>query len=136
VWLASAHNPFTLYPSTSKVRDSEVATLYSATSVPSTTPLAATAARLPNSILSPPLSHPGSPQRGENWLIEDSTLHVKTPRAEYCARELAADARPLYELPDNVIEGAHGLVRSIILNDRMHALTVDTSGEVAVWDLV
>jgi len=35
-----------------------------------------------------------------------------------------------------VIKGGHGLVRSVILNDRIHVLTVDTSGEVKVWDIV
>jgi WD repeat-containing protein 48 len=61
---------------------------------------------------------------------------VNTAHADYEERELAADAVPLYTVPDDVIPGDHGLVRSIILNDRIHALTVDTSGEVAVWDMV
>ncbi|KAG9029580.1 hypothetical protein FS837_003512, partial [Tulasnella sp. UAMH 9824] len=38
--------------------------------------------------------------------------------------------------PNDVIQGTHGLVRSVILSDRIHALTVDTAGEVAVWDIV
>lgn len=57
-------------------------------------------------------------------------------RAKFEERELASDAVPLYNVPDDVVHGDHGLVRSIVLNDRMHALTVDISGEVAVWDLV
>ena len=50
--------------------------------------------------------------------------------------EVAADAVPLRLEADEVIEGEHGLVRCVMLNDRMHALTVDTAGEVAVWDVV
>jgi WD repeat-containing protein 48 len=52
-------------------------------------------------------------------------------------RDLAADATPLLSKPDGVIKGDHdGLVRSVMLNDRIHALTVDTSGEVKIWDAV
>ena len=57
-------------------------------------------------------------------------------RANYENRDLAVDAVPLLTLPDEVIKGGHGLVRSVILNDRIHVLTVDTSGEVKVWDIV
>jgi WD repeat-containing protein 48 len=67
---------------------------------------------------------------------EDTFQPVNTARADYEARELAADAAPLYTAPDDIITGDHGLIRSTILNDRIHALTVDTSGEVAVWDIV
>ena len=49
---------------------------------------------------------------------------------------VVGDAIPLHSIPDEVIEGEHGLVRAIVLNDRVHALTVDTAGEVAVWDIV
>lgn len=61
---------------------------------------------------------------------------VHDPRTAYEAREFAADAEPLNANPDAVIAGSPGLVRAILLNDRMHALTVDTTGEVAVWDIV
>ncbi|PPQ84564.1 hypothetical protein CVT26_002896, partial [Gymnopilus dilepis] len=50
--------------------------------------------------------------------------------------DLASDATPLFASPDFVIPGSHGLVRSVILNDRIHALTVDTAGMVGVWDVV
>ena len=58
------------------------------------------------------------------------------PRSPLLAREIAADAMPLCGAPSAVIQGEHGLVRSVVLNDRIHALTVDTAGEVAVWDIV
>ncbi|KAG8787654.1 hypothetical protein FRC12_015381 [Ceratobasidium sp. 428] len=37
------------------------------------------------------------------------------------------------ELADE-IAGSRGLVRSVVLNDRIHALSVGTRGQVAVWD--
>jgi WD repeat-containing protein 48 len=60
------------------------------------------------------------------------------PRArdEYEDREVASEAKPLRLVPDEVIAGRPGLVRSIILNDRQHVLTVDTEGEVGVWNIV
>jgi WD repeat-containing protein 48 len=57
-------------------------------------------------------------------------------RVAYENREVAADAVPLYERPDDVIEGTRGIVRSVVLNDRWHALTVDTCAQVGVWDIV
>jgi WD repeat-containing protein 48 len=56
-------------------------------------------------------------------------------RVAYENREIAANAIPLYEKPDDIIEGTRGIVRSVILNDRWHALTVDTRGQVGVWDI-
>ena len=61
---------------------------------------------------------------------------TKTARNEYEDREVASEAEPLLDAPDHVIRGEIGLVRSIILNDRTHALTVDTAGEVAIWDII
>ncbi|KAF9269053.1 WD40 repeat-like protein [Marasmius fiardii PR-910] len=50
--------------------------------------------------------------------------------------ELASEAVPYNTEPDSIIPGDAGLVRCVILNDRIHALTVDTAGEVGVWDIV
>lgn len=51
-------------------------------------------------------------------------------------RDVSSEAKPLREKPDAVIEGSPGLIRSLILNDRLHVLTLDTQGEVAVWHLI
>ncbi|KAI0707436.1 hypothetical protein C8T65DRAFT_740369 [Cerioporus squamosus] len=119
--------------------DPEVATLYSAASVLS----------VPRMVRSPvqnifasggPGSH--SPMRSDTIHsltrpTEESQTIQMTPRsrAAYDVREVAADAIPLRLEPDEVIHGEHGLVRCVMLNDRLHALTVDTAGEVAVWDV-
>lgn len=42
---------------------------------------------------------------------------------------------PLHTVPDEVIHGEQGLVRCALLNDRLHTLTVDTEGAVAVCDI-
>ena len=56
---------------------------------------------------------------------------------KYDQRELTADAVPFCSKLDDVIPGDHGLVSCVaILSDRINALTVDTAGEVAVWDIV
>lgn len=125
--------------------DAEVATLYSAASVKSI-PLHVT--RHPH----PPLTNimPSSATRnayrhsiGNTLGAPLSTTHLEvaesnwpsSPRAEYETRDLAAVATPLEAEPDAVIEGEHGIVRSIILNDKLHALTVNTKGCIAVWDM-
>ncbi|OCF44317.1 hypothetical protein I317_01762 [Kwoniella heveanensis CBS 569] len=57
-------------------------------------------------------------------------------RLEFEDREVASEAEPLHSTPDEVIAGRSGLVRSLILNDRIHVLTVDTEGEVAAWNII
>ncbi|TFK59698.1 WD40 repeat-like protein [Pluteus cervinus] len=130
VHLPSPIDAFSLFPSTSgrADRDPEVATLYSAASVMSVPR---------NSMLRSPTQTVfprSSPLRGGR--TEDMILPPNSARAAFGERELAAEAIPLQDSPDYVITGDHGLVRSIILNDRLHALTVDTSGVVGVWDLI
>ncbi|KAK9369730.1 hypothetical protein V1509DRAFT_618934 [Lipomyces kononenkoae] len=43
---------------------------------------------------------------------------------------------PLWHNPDETIEGQTGLIKHILLNDRRRVLTVDTAGEVVLWDLI
>ncbi|KAK2867983.1 hypothetical protein FQN49_003273 [Arthroderma sp. PD_2] len=43
---------------------------------------------------------------------------------------------PLQSLPQETIEGQHGMIKHITLNDRKRALTQDTAGEVVLWDLL
>ncbi|KAI9686262.1 MAG: hypothetical protein M1822_003918 [Bathelium mastoideum] len=38
--------------------------------------------------------------------------------------------------PDDTVEGQNGLIKHFILNDRRRILTLDTAGEVTMWDLV
>jgi WD repeat-containing protein 48 len=43
---------------------------------------------------------------------------------------------PVRSLPDHSIEGQNGLIKHHLLNDRRRVLTLDTAGEVMLWDLL
>jgi WD repeat-containing protein 48 len=43
---------------------------------------------------------------------------------------------PVRDLPDFSIEGQNGLIKHHLLNDRRRVLTLDTAGEVMLWDLL
>jgi WD repeat-containing protein 48 len=43
---------------------------------------------------------------------------------------------PIHSLPDFSIEGQNGLIKHHLLNDRRRVLTLDTAGEVMLWDLL
>lgn len=43
---------------------------------------------------------------------------------------------PIYHLPEETIEGQFGLVKYKLLNDRRRVLTLDTAGDVLLWDLI
>lgn len=57
-------------------------------------------------------------------------------RLAYEERELAIDAIPLRETAQDVIHGTHGLIRSTLLNDRRHCLTINGAGLTYLWDIV
>ena len=57
-------------------------------------------------------------------------------RAAFESRKVVAEVHPLSPLPDFVLVGGPGLVRAKLLSNCVHALTVDTAGTVAVWDIV
>lgn len=43
---------------------------------------------------------------------------------------------PYHRLPQDTIEGQNGLIKHVMLNDRRRVLTLDTAGEVIMWDLL
>lgn len=43
---------------------------------------------------------------------------------------------PVHTVPEETIEGQHGLIKHSLLNDRKRTLTQDTAGEVVLWDLI
>ena len=65
-----------------------------------------------------------------------ATTGLSRQRTEFESRDVVADAQPYSPTPDFVLVGAPGLVRAALLSDRIHALTVDTAGTVAVWDII
>jgi WD repeat-containing protein 48 len=137
VKLISANETFTPY--VQHGRDPEIATLYSAASVMSV-PRLDGRPHMPSVLQHARSFGNTSPVRSETLIGSAENTPAVYPmnsaRNEYEDREVASEAEPLLDAPDYVIQGDKGLVRSIILNNRMHALTVDTAGEVAVWDVI
>jgi WD repeat-containing protein 48 len=135
--LISANEAFAPY--VHRGRDPEIATLYSAASVMSV-PRHDGRPHIPSVLHHASSFGNVSPPRSDTLTgnIENAPAPYLTnsARQEYEDRELVSEAEPLLEAPDFVIQGDNGLVRSITLNNRMHALTVDTAGEVAVWDTI
>lgn len=43
---------------------------------------------------------------------------------------------PYHNLPEETIEGQNGLIKHLMLNDKRRVLTLDTAGEVMMWDLL
>jgi len=122
VKLISANDPFP--PFSGRMKDPEVATLYSAASI-----MSVPRQNIPRS--APLLVHPSSVVSPLQPSRTDDTFQYRS-----CQVRGARTRRACHSEPDFVIPGDAGLVRCIILNDRMHALTVDTLGEVGVWDIV
>ncbi|KAJ7155376.1 hypothetical protein C8R43DRAFT_1234971 [Mycena crocata] len=122
--LTSPNDPFPVRSNSGggRDRDAEVATLYSAASVVSV----------------PPLRSPWNGSASQHVASPLRTAPLPNSRPAYFARELAADAQPIAPVPDagGTLAGERGLVRALVLSDRVHAVSVDTGGDVGVWDLV
>ncbi len=43
---------------------------------------------------------------------------------------------PVHNLPEETVEGQNGLIKHVLLNNRRRVLTLDTAGEVVMWDLL
>lgn len=70
---------------------------------------------------------------------EKSALH-QTPSIRK-ASEAMIDTElhltvPVQDLPEETIEGQNGLIKHVMLNDRKRVLTLDSTGEVVLWDLL
>ncbi|OAA57949.1 WD repeat-containing protein 5B [Niveomyces insectorum RCEF 264] len=52
------------------------------------------------------------------------------------ADDAAEGVEPVHRLPVETIEGNFGLVKHRLLNDRRRVLTLDTAGEVLLWDII
>lgn len=46
------------------------------------------------------------------------------------------EVKPVHHLPEETIEGQFGLLKHKLLNDRRRVLTLDTAGDVLLWDLI
>lgn len=117
----------------SRARDPDAATIYSANSVLSV-PQFGLGPR-PNASTSPS-SYGRRPQSIQDHAHEPAPHPTNIARREFLEREGCNEAVPLRSEPDDVIQGRHGLTRCEILNDRRHVLTLDTEAEISLWDIV
>ncbi|KAI1471998.1 WD40 repeat-like protein [Daldinia caldariorum] len=56
--------------------------------------------------------------------------------SEILGDSIAPVVEPIHHLPEETIEGQNGLVKHKLLNDRRRVLTLDTAGDVLLWDLI
>ncbi|KAL9059201.1 MAG: hypothetical protein Q9206_001591 [Seirophora lacunosa] len=56
--------------------------------------------------------------------------------SEAMAEQDFAPVVPYQDLPVATIQGQQGLIKHIMLNDKRRVLTLDTAGEVLLWDLI
>lgn len=74
-------------------------------------------------------------------LSATSTLPGRSSPSSVPSAEPDLDAEldltvPVHSLPEETIEGQHGLIKCLMLNDRKRTLTQDSAGEVVMWDLL
>ncbi|KAI9842611.1 MAG: hypothetical protein M1837_007049 [Sclerophora amabilis] len=70
----------------------------------------------------------------ETGTIYSSTSVRKAPEA-FVDPEVGV-LSPYHSLPEESIEGHNGFIKHEILNDRRRVLTLDTAGEIVMWDLL
>ncbi|KAI0106974.1 WD repeat-containing protein [Nemania sp. FL0031] len=90
-----------------------------------------------NSILK--MSHTASFPPGLG-LRDTSESNLAAPSISRKGSEIAPGPvpaiEPIHHLPEETIEGQNGLVKHKLLNDRRRVLTLDTAGDVLLWDLI
>lgn len=65
-----------------------------------------------------------------------ATSPAEVPRRMSEAPEPDPEVKPLHHVPEETIEGQFGLLKHKLLNDRRRVLTLDTAGDVLMWDLI
>lgn len=57
-------------------------------------------------------------------------------RSDVLSEPIENAVEAVHSLPEETIEGQFGLVKHRLLNDRRRVLTLDTAGDVLLWDLI
>ncbi|KAL8732465.1 MAG: hypothetical protein Q9166_002678 [cf. Caloplaca sp. 2 TL-2023] len=86
--------------------------------------------RIPNSS---PI--PGQRQRDSDAATVYSSVSWRR-MSEAVAEQQFGPVIPFQDLPAETIQGQQGLIKHVMLNDKRHVLTLDTAGEVLLWDLL
>ncbi|KKF92263.1 UBP9-binding protein bun107 [Ceratocystis platani] len=71
---------------------------------------------------------PAFVRRDEENTAPNDNLAIEDPET--------SAVEPIHHLAEETIEGQNGLVKHVLLNDRRRVLTLDTAGEVLLWDLI
>ncbi|KAK5456282.1 hypothetical protein LTS15_005601 [Exophiala xenobiotica] len=77
--------------------------------------------------------HPGRKQLGN--FADASVTNIRKASEAMTMDDLSVVV-PIRGQPAETIEGQHGLIKHVMLNDRKRILTLDTAGEVVLWDLL
>lgn len=85
--------------------------------------------RVSNTAKFPPIPH-----RTTDRAVSISSMSTRK-MSTFIEPEIAP-VTPLRQQPIDTIEGQNGLIKHVLLNDRRRVLTVDTAGEVLMWDLI
>lgn len=69
---------------------------------------------------------------------DTNTLNETLARrgSEVVVEQPDPEVKPIHQLPEETIEGQFGLLKHKMLNDRRRVLTLDTAGDVLMWDLI
>lgn len=67
---------------------------------------------------------------------DESTTGHSRKGSEILPDAVVSSAEPIHQLPEETLEGQFGLVKHRLLNDRRRVLTLDTAGDVLLWDLI
>lgn len=67
---------------------------------------------------------------------DSTTLHSAASRKKPEASEADLTVSPVRTSPEESVEGQNGLIKHVMLNDRRRVLTLDTAGEVVMWDIL
>ncbi|RKF74296.1 UBP9-binding protein bun107 [Golovinomyces cichoracearum] len=70
--------------------------------------------------------------------VDDSLISTSngTPKRSVTSSPVPGCSIPTQAFPQETIEGQYGLLKHKILNDRRRVLTLDTAGDVLLWDLL
>ncbi|KAL8654161.1 MAG: hypothetical protein Q9210_001677 [Variospora velana] len=86
--------------------------------------------RIPNAS-----GYPAPTQQDSDPAALYSSVNVRK-MSEAMAEQDFGPVVPYQELPVATIQGQQGLIKHVMLNDKRRVLTLDTAGEVLLWDLI
>lgn len=76
------------------------------------------------------------PSRGAPDSDAKSASETVTRKGSVVDVQPEPEVKPIHDQPEDTIEGQFGLLKHMLLNDRRRVLTLDTAGDVLLWDLI